>query len=217
MNRAFSIAEEHPPRDGMTISTMSGIRSETKISYFSLGRGTDISAGSYPTEMLCIGAGGTGRFALGAGADGKEIELGEGEALIVPKNTLCGSATREGFVYTEVITKGELQMNEALKAGEVFRLADLVPYEKGSVVNMDVVSNEGFKFVVMAFDEGTGLSPHRAPGDALIFALEGRGVIGYEGQDYPIGAGENFRFAKGGLHSVTANGKFKMALLLTLK
>ena len=217
MNRAFSIAEEHPPRDGMTISTVSGLRAETKVSYFSLGRGTDVSAERYPTEMLCVGAGGAGRFALGAGADGKEIELGEGEALVVPKDTLCGIAAREGFVYTEVIAKGELQMNEAVKAGEVFALADLAPYEKGSIVNVDVVSNEGFKFVVMAFDEGTGLSPHRAPGDALIFALEGKAVIGYEGREHPIAAGENFRFAAGGLHSVTANGKFKMALLLTLK
>lgn len=42
-------------------------------------------------------------------------------------------------------------------------------------------------------------------------------VIGYEGKEYPIKAGENFHFAKGGMHSVKANGKFKMALLLTLE
>ena len=69
----------------------------------------------------------------------------------------------------------------------------------------------------MAFDEGTGLAPHSAPGDALVFALEGKGVIGYEGKEYPICAGENFRFAKGGMHSVTADGRFKMALLLMLE
>lgn len=32
-----------------------------------------------------------------------------------------------------------------------------------------------------------------------------------------VKAGENFRFEKGGLHSVKADGKFKMALLLTLR
>ena len=32
-------------------------------------------------------------------------------------------------------------------------------------------------------------------------------VIGYEGKEYPISAGEQFRFAKGGLHSVKADGK----------
>ena len=108
-------------------------------------------------------------------------------------------------------------MNQAIKAGEVFQLAGLVDYEQGSIVNMDVASNEAMKFMIMAFDEGTGLSPHSAPGDALVFALEGKAVIGYEGKEHQIQAGENFRFAKGGLHSVTANGRFKMALLLTLK
>lgn len=65
--------------------------------------------------------------------------------------------------------------------------------------------------------EGAGLSEHAAPGEAIIFALDGEGVIGYEGVDHPIKAGENFHFAKGGLHSVKATKKFKMALLLTLE
>ena len=41
--------------------------------------------------------------------------------------------------------------------------------------------------------------------------------IGYEGTDHPIKAGENFHFAKAGLHSVKAIKRFKMALLLTLE
>lgn len=82
---------------------------------------------------------------------------------------------------------------------------------------MDIASNEAMKFVLMAFDDGTGLSPHRAPGDALVFALDGKAVIGYEGKEYPIEAGQTFRFEKNGLHSVTAEGRFKMALLLVLK
>ena len=108
-------------------------------------------------------------------------------------------------------------MNEVVKAGEVFKLAEVVPYQDGKIVNMDVVHNDNMKFVVMAFDEGTGLSEHAAPGEAMIFALDGEGVIGYEGKDHPIKAGENFHFAKGGMHSVKASGKFKMALLLTLE
>lgn len=49
------------------------------------------------------------------------------------------------------------------------------------------------------------------------FALEGKATIGYEGKDYELKEGECFRFEKNGLHSVTANGKFKMALLLVLE
>ena len=102
-------------------------------------------------------------------------------------------------------------MNEAIKAGEVFRLAEIVPYQDGKIVNMDVVHNDKMKFVIMAFDAGTELSEHAAPGEALIF------VIGYEGKEHPIKAGENFRFAKAGIHSVKAAKRFKMALLLTLE
>ena len=107
-------------------------------------------------------------------------------------------------------------MNEAVRAGEVFKLAELVPYQDGKIVNMDVVHNDKMKFVVMAFDEGTGLSEHAAPGEAIIFALDGEGVIGYEGKEHTIKAGENFAFAKNGAHWVRAEKPFKMALLLTL-
>ena len=216
-NQVFSIAKDRPPRSGMTISTVSGIRAKADIVYFSLGAGTDISAETYPTPKFYIGAAGRTVFELGGRENGKQMAVQAGELLIVPAGTLCGMETVNGSVYTEVIPGEEFLMNQAVKAGEVFKLAELVAYEPGGIVNMDVASNEAMKFVIMAFDEGTGLSPHSAPGDALVFALEGKAVIGYEGQDHPIQAGENFRFAKGGLHSVTANGRFKMALLLTLK
>ena len=108
-------------------------------------------------------------------------------------------------------------MNSIVKSGEVMELKDLISYEEGSIANLDVVSNGTMKFVLMAFDEGTGLTPHRAPGNAIIFALEGKATIGYEGKDYTLSARENFRFDKNGLHSVTAQGKFKTAPKFLLK
>ena len=92
-------------------------------------------------------------------------------------------------------------MKKIIKSGEVMKLKDLISYEDGSITNIDVVSNDTMKFVLMAFDEGTGLTPHRAPGNAIIFALEGKAVIDYEGKDYTISAGENFRFDKDGTSS----------------
>lgn len=82
---------------------------------------------------------------------------------------------------------------------------------------MDLVHNDKMKFVIMIFDEGTGLSEHAAPGEALLFALEGEAVIGYEGEKHTLKAGESFKFDKFGKHSVTATKKFKMALLLVLE
>lgn len=213
MTGAFSAAEIHKPKDGLTISAPAGLLSETAVTWFSLGEGTDISAETYDRPVIYLGMGGTGKIVL----QETKKSLGSGEMLIILPGTLCGTETEKGFVYTEVMPKEGLNMNKAVKAGEVFKLAEMLPYEEGSIVNMDVASNDAMKFVLMAFDEGTGLSPHRAPGDALVFALEGRAVIGYEGSDYPIEAGQTFRFEKNGLHSVSAEGRFKMALLLTLK
>ena len=143
------------------------------------------------------------------------VQVGDG--IVTLAGTLMGMGTKERSVYTEVAVRKESMMNEFVKAGEVFRLEDLVPYGEGKIVNMDVVHNDKMKLVVMAFDEGTGLSEHAAPGEAIVFALDGEAVIEYEGKDHAIRAGENFHFAKGGLHSVKATKKFKMALLLTLE
>lgn len=164
---------------------------------------------------MYIGALGEAVFLTGDDA-GRQSFL-DGDMLIVPGGTLCGVESGSGAVYTEIIIKKEINMNNLVKAGEVMKLKNLIQYEEGSISNLDIVSNPTMKFVLMAFDEGTGLQPHRAPGNAIIFALEGKAVIGYEGKDYTISAGENFRFEKNGLHSVTADGKFKMALLLVIE
>ena len=202
-------------RTGMTVSRDSKLGTANKVTYFSMGEDTSISQESYDRMTMYIGAAGRGIFVLGD--EQKEVSMGPDMALIVPQETLCGMQTSEGLVYTEIILKKENTMNANVKTNEVFALKDLISYEEGSIANMDVVSNDTMKYVLMAFDEGTGLTPHRAPGNAIVFALEGKATIGYEGKDYELSAGECFRFEKNGLHSVTANGRFKMALLLVLE
>lgn len=213
VGEVFSIAKRNQPIPGCTISKAvhSGMND---IIYFSLAKNTDISAEIYPYYKLLIVADGSIEV---YGAEGFSKTLRTGDSIITLTDTPMGMRTSESAVYTEISIRRNDIMNEAIKAGEVFKLAELVPYVEGKIVNMDVVHNDKMKFVVMAFDEGTGLSEHAAPGEAIIFALDGEGVIGYEGEDHPIKAGENFHFAKAGLHSVRATKKFKMALLLTLE
>ena len=213
VGEVFSIAKDNTPVTGCTISKeVHG--GENGIIYFSLARNTDISAEIFPYHKLLIVADGSLEL---YGQDGYRKALGIGDCISTPTDTPVGMRTDSGAVYTEIEIRRSDIMNEAIKAGEVFRLTELVPYAEGKIVNMDVVHNDKMKFVVMAFDEGTGLSEHAAPGEALIFALDGEGVIGYEGTNHPIKAGENFHFAKAGLHSVKATKRFKMALLLTLE
>ena len=213
VGEVFSIAKSNRPVPGCTISK--AVHSGTNdIIYFSLAKNTDISAEIYPYYKLLILADGSLEV---YGAEGFSRTLHTGDCIITLTDTPMGMRTSERAVYTEISIRRNDTMNEAIKAGEVFKLAELVPYAEGKIVNMDVVHNSKMKFVIMAFDEGTGLSEHAAPGEAIIFALDGEGVIGYEGKDHPIKAGENFCFAKAGLHSVKATRKFKMALLLTLE
>ena len=213
VGEVFSIAKDNPAISGCTISkAVQGGRND--ISYFSLAKNTDISAELYPYHKLVIVAQGSVTV---YGTNGFWKQLDAGDSMITPTDTPIGMRTSGSAVYTEMTIRREDTMNEVIKAGEVFKLAEIVPYQDGKIVNMDVVHNDKMKFVVMAFDEGTGLSEHAAPGEALIFALDGEGVIGYEGEDNPIKAGENFHFAKAGIHSVKAVTRFKMALLLTLE
>lgn len=213
VGEVFSITRDNTPVAGCTISKeVSG--GENCIIYFSLAKNTDISAEIYPYHKLLIVAEGS---LVVFGNDGYQKQLAAGESVLTPVDTPVGMRTSEGTIYTEISIRRNDTMNEAIKAGEVFKLAELVPYVEGKIVNMDVVHNEKMKFVVMAFDGGCSLSEHAAPGEALIFALDGEGVIGYEGKEHPIKAGENFHFAKAGLHSVKATRRFKMALLLTLE
>ena len=207
----FSIGNDNSPLDGLTISRK--VSEDNSIYYFSLGKGTDISPEEYGYNKLVIASGGS--FSLYSSSFGKNLE--DGCAIITPTGIPVGTKTENGAVYTEVELGSDTMVNEKIKAGEVFALKDLIPYRKDSIVNIDVLSNSKTKFVVMAFDEGTALSEHAAPGDAIVFALEGNGIIGYEGKEYNIKEGENFHFAKGGKHSVKADGRFKMALLLSLE
>lgn len=177
-----------------------------------MAENTDISAESYAYHKIIINA--QGELVIFYD-NGQNWILHEMDGFITPINTPVGTKTVTGSVYTEIRLKEGIILK--FKDGEVFRLADLVPYQEGRIVNMDLINDPKMKFVIMAFDKGTGLSEHAAPGEALIFALDGQGVIGYEGKEYAIKAGENFKFAKNGKHFIKANGKFKMALLLTLE
>lgn len=213
VGRVFSIARDNRPVPGCTVSKAI-CDGENGVSVFSLADQTDISAEIYPYHKLLIVA--DGRLEVYQ-SGGNSRGLGKGESLVTETDIPVGMRTDTGAVYTEIEIRRTDVMNNAIKAGEIFKLAELVPYQEGKIVNMDVLHNDKMKFVVMAFDAGTGLSEHAAPGEALIFALDGEAVIGYEGKEHPIKAGENFHFAKGGLHSVKANGRFKIALLLTLE
>lgn len=211
--RRIDYAKENVPVKGCTISRQIEHGEACDIFVFSLANGTNISAESYEYhKLIMVHSGDLVVF----DTNGRQKNLVIGEGILTPKNIPVGAKSKEGCVYTEISFRKDSIMNENLKAGEVFQLKDLLPYQEGRIVNMDLSSNAKMKFVIMSFDAGTGLSEHAAPGEALVFALGGEAVIGYEGKEYTLKEGETFKFDKMGRHSVQAVERFKMALLLVL-
>ena len=210
----FSISNDNPTVKGCTVSKTIYSENGYDINYFSLAQNTDISAETYEYPKICIVN--SGKMEVYT-SDNEVWKLSKDESIVLPMGKPVGMRTETGCIYTEIAIRKESNKNKVFETGKVLKLADLLPYQEGRIVNMDLINDEKLKFVIMSFDESTGLSEHSAPGEALIFALDGNGIIGYEGQEHKIKAGENFKFAKNGKHYVKADGKFKMALLLTLE
>lgn len=213
IGQVFSIAKENQAVEGCTISKTI-YDGDNNIAYFSMASNTDISAEIFPYYKLIIVVEGCLEV---YGKENYQKRIYTKEAIVTPSDVPIGIKTTEGAVFVEMALNKEDYMNNRIKAGEIFKLTELIPYQEGKIVNMDVVHNEKMKFVMMSFDKGTKLSEHAAPGEALIFILDGECIIRYEGKDHLVKAGENFHFAKGGIHALEATEKFKMALLLTLE
>ncbi len=209
----LNLSKAYAPVPGCTTSAIIA-SGNNRLWIFSLAAHTDISAEIFPYHKLLVVL--QGKLEV-YGKAGLLTTVGIGESCITPTDIPVGMRSNEDTIYLEVEVGRDFTMNKAVEAGKVFRLADLLPYQDGKIVNMDVAHNEKMKFVVMSFGAGTGLSEHAAPGEALLFALDGEGIIGYEGKEHTLKAGEQFHFAKGGLHYVKAEKPFKMALLLTLE
>ncbi len=205
IGKPFSFTKTNAPLDHLTISEKVG----PGLTVFSLGRKTSISKESYLSPCLYIGLSGEGIL-----ESETEFRLSQGEAYFSEAGEYLGKCGNEGFVYLEVTLKKETHMNEIINKGEVFALKDLLPYQEGKIVNLTLMEAKTSQLAVLAMSKGTELTPHKAPGEALLLILDGEGVITYEGVENHVKAGDSFAFAKNGLHAVKAISNFKFALLL---
>lgn len=142
-------------------------------------------------------------------------KLSTGDMITVQRGTPLGIHTEGGAYLLEGTWEGEKDMN--LEKGKVLKLKDQIEYVDGAISNVDLAKREGVKFALLAFDEGQGLTPHTAPGDALIIALEGKARVTMGDVEAVLEEGNQFVFEKGKLHSVQALTKFKMGILLVIE
>ena len=96
----------------------------------------------------------------------------------------------------------------------VNRLADLVAYQKGSVVSRTVIDKQTGTVTLFSFDEGQGLSEHTAPFDALVCLLDGEAEISISGKSFHLREGEMIIMPANEPHALKAVKRFKMLLTM---
>jgi quercetin dioxygenase-like cupin family protein len=101
-----------------------------------------------------------------------------------------------------------------VNSSEIYKFADLVDYQSGSVVSRELVQKVAGTITVFAFDEGQGLSEHKAPFDALVYILDGAAQVMISGKIFELTAGEMIILPVDEVHALKALERFKMALIM---
>jgi quercetin dioxygenase-like cupin family protein len=97
---------------------------------------------------------------------------------------------------------------------EVNRLADLVAYQRGSVVSRTIIDKKAGTVTLFSFEEGQGLSEHTAPFDALVYLLDGKAEVSISGKPLHLREGEMTIMPANQPHALKAVTKFKMLLTM---
>ena len=93
---------------------------------------------------------------------------------------------------------------------EAISLKEQIDYEPGQVVSMTLTNQPQVGMTLFAFDQGTKIGTHAAPGDAMPTILEGEAEITISGATYTVKAGESIVMPAGVLHAAYAPERFKM-------
>lgn len=96
----------------------------------------------------------------------------------------------------------------------ILKLADLVDYQKGSIMSREIINKQSGNVTLFAFDKGQGLSEHRAPFDAAVLIIEGKAKITISKKQYSLGKEEMIVMPANRPHSLKAIERFKMLLIM---
>ena len=91
-------------------------------------------------------------------------------------------------------------------------LKEQVSYDPGKVVSLTLAQQPGVGMTLFAFDAGEGVSTHAAPGDAMVYVLEGEAQITIDGVSHQVTEGGAIIMPAGIPHAVKAVTPFKMLL-----
>ncbi len=98
--------------------------------------------------------------------------------------------------------------------GQAIPLAEHISYAEGSVVSKTLLDKKAGTLTLFSFDAGQGLSEHTAPFDASVEILDGEAVITIGGQEVRARAGDLVIMPANVPHSLRAQKRFKMLLIM---
>lgn len=98
--------------------------------------------------------------------------------------------------------------------GTPIELAGYVNYSEGSVVSKTLLDKKTGTLTLFAFDEGQGLSEHTSPYDATVCVVDGEASLVIGGKAVAARTGEMVIMPAGVPHSVRAEKRFKMLLIM---
>ncbi len=102
---------------------------------------------------------------------------------------------------------------EDIKA-KALDLAGMVAYGDHAVVSRTLIDRKTGTLTLFAFDQDQGLSEHTAPFDAAVQILDGEAVITIGGNAVTARTGELVIMPAGIPHSLKAENRFKMLLIM---
>lgn len=104
-----------------------------------------------------------------------------------------------------------------IEFSKALTFAQLVDYQPGRVVSLTLVQNDTLTLTLFAFGKGEGVSTHSAPGDALVYILDGKAEITIGDLTLTATAGESVVMPADIPHGLEAAEDFKMLLILVKK
>lgn len=105
-------------------------------------------------------------------------------------------------------------MSNVIEQSKAFSAAESVEYASGSVVSKTIVKKPTGNITLFAFDEGEGLTEHSSPFEAIVQLLDGKAEIIIGGVSHQIEAGQSIILPANIPHSLKANERFKMMLIM---
>ncbi|QDR79166.1 cupin domain-containing protein [Sporomusa termitida] len=108
------------------------------------------------------------------------------------------------------------QLIKNIEFSKAHDLVNLVDYQPGKVVSLTLSQNQTLSITLFAFAQGEAISTHSAPGDALVYILDGRADISIGGEKITATAGQVVVMPANIPHGLEAVENFKMLLVVVM-